>query len=133
MFVFVYGTLKKDYKHNHHYMQNAEFIANGEIKGYELQDTGFGYPCITPDVMGEKIVQGEMYLVDGDIMDELEYLEGTAIGLYERVSTIVTLENGKRFQAWVYVCGPALEADSDKFVLIPSGEWTGPVKREMIQ
>lgn len=81
--VFVYGTLKKGHG-NHRVLGDSEFLGEyTTADNFILTDCGF--PYMVPNTHGEP-VSGEVYrVVDPDIMEGLDGLEGVAYGHYEHL------------------------------------------------
>ena len=111
--LFVYGTLRQD-------VPNSKFArllegeatlrARGRMKG-RLFDLG-NYPgfVISADDDDTTWVQGEVYLLDNprETLARLDDYEGCGADdppphPYERIEREVTLEEGGRTSAWVYV------------------------------
>ena len=65
-YVFVYGTLMKNYR-NHGYLETSTYIGDGSIEGYEIYDLG-RYPGI---IKGSGIVFGEVYQVTEETEEKL--------------------------------------------------------------
>ncbi len=116
-YVFVYGSLKHGYG-NHSVLGASSFISTATLDGYSMISLG-AYPGIIPGDDTDT-VRGEVYLVtDQDTMADLDCLEGHP-DFYERVRRVVTLHNGIRVSAWVYVL------PEDEYSVYPSvsgGEW----------
>lgn len=72
--VFAYGTLMKS-ESNHHYMDNQMFVEPSEIRGFNLYNLGH-FPGIRPSRFVERIVKGEVFLVDDNAMAVINELEG---------------------------------------------------------
>jgi gamma-glutamylcyclotransferase (GGCT)/AIG2-like uncharacterized protein YtfP len=110
MKIFVYGTLLRG-EANHHFLQGAEFWGIDRLANAQLFDLG-EYPMILP---GAGIVQGEIYLVNEEILMKLDVLEEHPI-VYCR--THVTLQSGTAAQVYwgrpQYVSG---------FPGITGGDW----------
>lgn len=73
MYLFVYGTLKKN-KENHEYLKGAKFIEEAYIHGY-FYDLGIGFPAVVLDNVRDK-VYGEIYELDDDLLFEIDEFEG---------------------------------------------------------
>lgn len=71
--VFVYGTLKYG-ESNSYILRNSIFVGTFKTDPkYNLHDLG-PFPAVVPD--GNVSVIGEVYLVDNDTMEKLDFLEG---------------------------------------------------------
>ena len=97
IYVFVYGTLMKNQR-NHGYLEEAIYIGDGVIDGYQMYDLG-RYPGI---VEGEGTVLGEVYQVTEEIEKRLDYLEEEGT-LYLKKPEMVLLDDGQTVLAMVYV------------------------------
>ena len=95
--VFVYGTLMKG-ESNHHYLENASFLAKTSIEGYDMYDMGW-YPAIIP---GDSMIVGELYQVPKGDMAAIDMLEGEG-HLYAKTCETVTDAEGNETIAFVYV------------------------------
>lgn len=104
-YVFVYGTLRRG-EVNDHYLKDAAVIALAASVEGQLVDTGLGYPALVRDANRERVV-GELYVVDGITLAELDRLEdyygtGDPRNEYERIPVRVETDSGI-YEAWVYV------------------------------
>jgi gamma-glutamylcyclotransferase (GGCT)/AIG2-like uncharacterized protein YtfP len=95
--VFVYGSLKSggDIRGLHSFGDGATIVgkAKTEYPDYEMIDLG-AFPGVI--LKGEKYIQGEVWEVDDEIMEQLDMIEGYP-EFYNRQQTQTTL--GK---AWMY-------------------------------
>lgn len=74
--VFVYGTLKKG-KGNHRLLTEATFLGRAKIKGPYLLVSLGGFPGVIKTQDGvEREVSGEVYQINDDILQSLDWLEG---------------------------------------------------------
>ncbi|MGL4453117.1 MAG: gamma-glutamylcyclotransferase family protein [Sarcina sp.] len=102
----VYGSLLSGMK-NHRVLGNSKLLGETKIKGYDLYDTGYGFPAIQK---GTSVIQVEVYEVSSKTieraLDSLEgYTEGRNDNLYNKVKTKVEMENGESIEAYIYVWG----------------------------
>lgn len=82
--VFVYGTLKRG-EENHHWLAGQHFVATACTKPlYRMFDVA-GYPGMVRTAIGLAI-EGEVWEVSEEGMSQLDLLEDTAGGEYERVA-----------------------------------------------
>lgn len=82
--VFVYGTLKKGGS-NHHCLMGQKFLGVARTTpGLRLYDLG-GHPGMVPLAEDTAGVIGEVWEVDAKSLAQLDALEGTAEGIYQRV------------------------------------------------
>ena len=75
---FCYGTLKSG-GHFHHYLKGCPFVGNAKIRGtmFSLGD----FPAVV--LVGTTDIHGEVYEIDGDVLEKLDRLEGYP-GFYDR-------------------------------------------------
>lgn len=92
--VFVYGTLMTGRANHRHFMTGAVSVGAGELYGYAMYDLG-AYPGIK--LSRKDTVKGELFLVDEQILERLDMLEGNG-GLYDRVNVEV---RGEPADAWL--------------------------------
>jgi gamma-glutamylcyclotransferase (GGCT)/AIG2-like uncharacterized protein YtfP len=100
--VFVYGTLKRGGV-NHAWIEAQQFVAEARtVPAYRMYDLG-GYPGMVRSADGISI-QGEIWNVDEAGLAQLDVLEDTAGGEYERV--VVPLEGEQatqRVEGYIYL------------------------------
>lgn len=106
-FLMTYGTLMNG-RSNHHYLRNQRYVGTGKVNGYRLLD------YIHPDYMqsifpvvfktdnDEDSVVGEVYQCDDNILPRVDNLEGEG-ELYKRVNAIVDVDNGYRYNCYIYI------------------------------
>ncbi|MBW3697449.1 gamma-glutamylcyclotransferase [Vibrio sp. T187] len=106
--VFVYGTLRCG-ESNHHYLSDSELLGSFQSEPhFSLFDLG-AYPAV---VEGKKSVLGEVYLINDDVLAELDKLEDVPVEYRrEQIKTPFGL-------AWIY-----LYQDSNLTQEIHSGDW----------
>lgn len=81
--LFVYGTLKRGCS-NHGQLAGQSFIGIARTPpGYRLYDLG-GYPAIVAKPDDTVGVLGEVWSVDDEALEQLDYFEGVHEGLYRR-------------------------------------------------
>lgn len=100
-YLFVYGTLKKGkIRHEILIEQNAEFVDEAVLEGYDLYDIGY-YPGI---VKGKGKVYGEVYKVSDKLIEILDAIEGVEHNLFKRKILPVELISQKtKLYVFVYV------------------------------
>jgi gamma-glutamylaminecyclotransferase len=100
--VFVYGTLKRGGE-NHGWIAQQQFIAEARtLPLYRLFDLG-GYPGMTHSRDGISI-QGEVWGVDEAGLTQLDVLEDTEGGEYERVTIELEGEfTTQRVEGYIYL------------------------------
>lgn len=93
--VFVYGSLKQGF-HNNRVLGNAEFCGSTktDYARYSMLDLG-AFPAVIKS--GDHRISGEVYEVDDDGLERLDFLEGNG-SLYLREQ--VALCDGT--EAWCY-------------------------------
>lgn len=96
--VFVYGTLLKGEANYNYYLHDDWYIGKATVSGFDMYDIG-SFPGIVP---GEGVIPGEIYSVDDDALQNLDYLEGEG-SLYIRKSVPVTMSTGEKAFALIYV------------------------------
>lgn len=119
--VFVYGTLKKG-QPNHHILDNpnCSFVSAASTfpNRWEMYNLG-AYPTIVPAVGPHEKIRGEVYEVDKETLEHLDFLEGYPT-LYDRALVLVVLAGIKKPSlAWVY-CMPRAPIHSTQIL---DGVW----------
>ncbi len=107
--LFVYGTLRRASGHEAHGLLAAAAVPVGEgwVRG-DLHRAD-GYPCLVAVDGATGRVRGEVYrltAVEGwTTLDRYEHCDPVdpARGLFRRVRAQVTLDDGRRLEAWVYL------------------------------
>lgn len=113
IYVFVYGSLKKD-RWNHHVLGASEFVADAVTRErFLLTDVGFPYMVPETDnstqTSSEKVV-GEVYkVIDPEVLDNLDGLEGVSHGHYKHYHTTVDAGGDTPIDVMTYV-----PVDSDR-------------------
>lgn len=95
-YVFTYGTLLKG-ERNHHLINDEDFVSEGYVLGFKMFNLGT-YPGITA---GDGKVLGELYLVDDNLLAQMDELEEEG-SLYIRKKVIV-YTSSKEYEAFIYV------------------------------
>lgn len=96
--VFVYGTLRRGFRH-HSLLRNARFLGAGRTKEhYALHADGLPYVIREEPVSP---IRGEVYSVSGKTLEALDRLEGHPF-FYRRESVDVLADDGRSVRAWVY-------------------------------
>ncbi|WDF55128.1 gamma-glutamylcyclotransferase family protein [Mucilaginibacter sp. KACC 22063] len=128
-YLFVYGTLIKDFKHKVRQQIEAElnFISNATVKG-ALYDLG-SYPGFVPGNEGE--VKGELYSISNpekvfEVLDEYEGLHDTQPE-YERKQMVVQLPDRETVQSWIYVYSQPLQPVHNK---IKEGDYIAYIRNK---
>src|SRR5262245_22778676 len=95
MMIFVYGSLKRGFE-NHALLSAARFEGpHATARGFELFRVG-RYPALVRASQG--LVRGELYRVDGELLERLDVFEGCP-ELYER--EVIELEDGSTADAYL--------------------------------
>ncbi|MBB6452679.1 gamma-glutamylcyclotransferase (GGCT)/AIG2-like uncharacterized protein YtfP [Salirhabdus euzebyi] len=104
--VFVYGTLRKN-ESNAHYVEDALCIAKQAWTYGKLFDTDLGYPAMITS--NKEKVYGEVYEVDANQLEKLDWLEGYKgdgeRNDYERITQTIYTDNDN-YEALVYIYEP---------------------------
>ena len=121
-YLFVYGTLVRNSKHNSEFMlDKMEYVGTGKIHG-KMYDLG-EYPGVIEN--NEKYVYGEIYRAhDLKILSAIDEYEGVdhiepQKGLYIRKITNAILDHGKEIQVFAYFYNKSIKNAKE----IPSGKW----------
>jgi gamma-glutamylaminecyclotransferase len=109
--VFVYGSLKRGFRHHREIAGSRYLRATSTAVGYRLVRVE-GYPAL---VSGEGRVSGELYEVDEDRLTDLDRFEDCP-ALYQRER--LTLVDGTR--AFAYVMPARLVVGLPE---VPGGVW----------
>ena len=76
MTLFVYGSLKKSFE-NHHFLDGAKFLGVATTKEkYPMVNIVKAYPYLINQKRKGKIIKGEAYVIDKQILSRLDLLEG---------------------------------------------------------
>ncbi|MDQ1611565.1 MAG: hypothetical protein QOG00_1496 [Pyrinomonadaceae bacterium] len=122
--VFIYGSLRRG---NAHSMSarfpDAKFIADATVSG-SLYDLG-AYPGLLLDESNSTVI-GEVYEVDGELLNQLDDFEASSNYFRKQVEISVGAD---RKLAWVYAPEHDAELFSDR-PLITSGDWMEYTKTE---
>jgi gamma-glutamylcyclotransferase (GGCT)/AIG2-like uncharacterized protein YtfP len=130
--VFVYGSLLKGF-HNHHNLNNSEFICRASIRANLFTSNG-AWPFIILSNSNKCRVLGEIYLVSKNtLLNRLDYLEGyrkndLTHSLFIRKQIIAHSNFGKYslhkpeiYNVIAYEGGQSLRASTKQAVT--SGDW----------
>lgn len=114
VYVFVYGTLKKN-QSNHSVLEriNGLLIGNGKTTypTFQMFSMNDWYPVI---INGNSYINGEVYLInESDLFSDLDVLEGYP-DLYQRKAIDVTLDSGSKIKAIVYYMSGSFGDIKDK-------------------
>ena len=106
--LFVYGTLMASFGGTMHDLvaRYATLLGGAAFAG-RLYDAGM-YPAAVPAADSPRDrVRGELYRLDSrtsaDLLRQLDDYEGCAEGLFRRVRAVVTGDDRRPVEAWVYV------------------------------
>lgn len=97
MFVFVYGTLKKN-KYNHRVISNSKYLGKATAKGYAIFVSRLPYMVKDEN----SICKGELYWVDPATLLSLDYFEGHP-NFYRRETIEIEDENNDKVHASAYI------------------------------
>jgi len=114
MYIFVYGTLKQGF-HNHHLLEDAEFICEATTKEkYPMVNTEEYFPYLLNNRGVGHYIKGEVYRIDTEILTMLDILEGYP-ELYTR-EVIKVLSKGIELNTIVYFFNGILNYTSIKLL-----------------
>lgn len=125
-YLFVYGTLRRDTGNNMYHLlaRYATFVGEATYQGLLFKIDY--YPGVVPSDDPTHHVRGEVYrlLDSGLVLSQLDRYEECGPGFpepteYVRKKQEVSLCNGEKLVAWVYIYNRSTE----KFPLIPSGDF----------
>lgn len=111
--VFVYGTLKQGFG-NHRLLRNSKFLGKAETQPIFTMISLGAFPAVLVD--GDVAIKGEVYEVDENTMQQLDWLEGHP-NFYRRIQVSTTLG-----PAWMYTIPSDRSREHSR---IPSGFWDG--------
>lgn len=119
--VFVYGTLKEAQSRGS-VMCRANLVGRGVAKGKIYEFPGGSFPFAVLGNEGD--IQGEVYEVDGRLMNDLDCIEGYP-SFYTRDVIEAKLENGSNVKAWIYhMTGkPGVEEMTNRCREVADGNW----------
>lgn len=107
--VFVYGSLRQGYG-NHRLLEGSTFLGQRTTQPLFTMVNLGAFPAVLPD--GDTPIVGELYEVDADTFDRLDWLEGYP-NFYDRM--LVDIEGDT---AWMYYI-----AGESRGSIVPSGDW----------
>ena len=114
-FVFVYGTLRRGgAREMSKRFPNSKFIADAQVSG-SLYDLG-AFPGLLLNE-STSMVNGEVYQVDDEILNELDEIEASSS--YWRKQIEISLGTERRM-CWIYEPNPEVYSPH---TLITSGDW----------
>ena len=108
--VLVYGTLKRGYG-NHRLLETSSYLGAFRAQGFELHSLG-AFPAVSFTKDNSRFVEGELYEVDDDTLQNLDWLEGHP-NFYERHITPVKDDRGHTEDAYIYVLDDYANSKSD--------------------
>lgn len=117
--IFVYGTLKKGNYFHSSFLGSADFLGDYTTSSdyslyvgkwpYLIEEEDVPIPEAKNHVEGEfpkelekRGVEGEVYKVDKNLLERLDYLEGHP-DFYERKKITVYGKDGSELEAWAYI------------------------------
>jgi gamma-glutamylaminecyclotransferase len=107
MKLFVYGTILSGMR-NHRRVNGCKFIGRGKSleKMYMTSLKSSSYPMITYDMIHTSQIpnhiKGEVYEIDEEALQDLDYLEGHPY-FYTRQVIDIELENGEILKTFAYI------------------------------
>tara|TARA_B100000029_G_scaffold325449_1_gene317961 strand:- start:363 stop:707 length:345 start_codon:yes stop_codon:yes gene_type:complete len=103
-------------------------LRNGSDRLGHIADTALvfpghrRFPAMIRDESGEGTIV-EIHEVDSETLAAYDRYEGVAAGVYQRTLMKVTMADGTTLEAWVYLAGEKLLAQSASFIAISGGDW----------
>ena len=103
-------------------------LRNGSDRLGHIADTALvfpghrRFPAMIRDERGEGAIV-EIHEVDSETLAAYDRYEGVAAGVYQRPLMKVTMADGTTLEAWVYLAGQKLLAQSASFIAISGGDW----------
>lgn len=96
--LFVYGTLKRGFPLNKHWMSTSEFLCTDTLYRHSLVSLG-AYPALVAlGELGVGAVAGEVWLMPADQFAKLRVME-ESVGY---ITEVVTTADGHKCQAFVF-------------------------------
>ena len=115
--VFVYGTLKRGYGNNR-LLSSSKFISEAVTKdNYVLRNCGFPYLILDKGEEARPVL-GEIYEVDKETLQSLDWLEGVP-NHYQRIN--IQVEGDKTYNVFAY----AVERNESRLPLCPAKKYNG--------
>ncbi|MFK7602887.1 gamma-glutamylcyclotransferase family protein [Deinococcus sp. SM5_A1] len=129
--VFVYGTLMPGERNAHIAAQGGSFSARpAALPGHRLLHLWpEAYPAVVPGDGGDVVRGFALTYTPADwpvalsFLDELEGID-EAPPLYTRQQVTLTLEDGKKVPAWVYLYAVLERLNRPGVLPVPGGDWT---------
>src|SRR5262245_56620 len=100
--VFVYGTLKKGFR-NHHLLETSKLVVADVLTSRRYRMLDVGFPVMLPGTEG--LVQGEVYEVDAETLEQLDRLEGEG-RMYHRTVIEVYDDQCRCYKVQAYIGNP---------------------------
>jgi len=114
MYLFVYGTLKNGF-HNHHLLENTEFICSATTKQrYPMVNIEEYFPYLIDDEGEGCHIEGEVYKIGEETLAIIDILEGYP-ELYNRHKIIVK-SFGIELQAITYFVNEKIDYQNLKLL-----------------
>lgn len=100
-FVFVYGTLKRDF-YNHDYMENSAYVGNGILRDHAIYK--YAFPVVYPDSSHD--VSGELFIVSAKTVARLDRLEANGDMYHRKLLDVHSERFATDIKAYVYIGSP---------------------------
>lgn len=100
--LFVYGTLKNGFTFHDKYLGDGKGVCLG--RAYASPEYSL-YVGAQPHLIKEKTdkaVKGELYEVDQDVLEDIDYLEAHPL-IYRREIIEIYTETGEKLSVWAYL------------------------------
>ena len=130
MYAFVYGTLKAG-RGNDYLLKGARLMGNAaSLDKFVMTNCGFPYLIraeYAPGLEANHIL-GELYEIDEDILQSLDWLEGfledgNEGNHYNRELTPVKTEDGVTYDTFVYICNSQEDSTEHELPLCDTKEF----------
>lgn len=100
--LFVYGTLKNGFTFHDAYLGNNKGVFLGRAFASPEYSLYVGAQPHLIQEKTDKAVKGELYEIDQDVLDAIDYLEGHPV-IYKREIIEIYTEEGEKLSVWAYL------------------------------
>jgi gamma-glutamylcyclotransferase (GGCT)/AIG2-like uncharacterized protein YtfP len=118
--LFTYGTLTSPHRARET-LRGAAMVGHAHVHG-TLYDIAGEYPALM--LYGDTRVDGKVWRCDVELLASIDEYENVASGMFRRIATHVTFDDGRDDNAcWLYVAGPRLAHALTAEARIDDGKW----------